>query len=364
MLVDKILSGIKKIEFKDEEKDRKYISFDLLKVLCSFGIIMINVSAIFGEGSRGWNLVQFLVRPSLGLLMVLIGYYSFKENTNNLIEFYKNKLVKVVLPLIVYIFVYFVIYLKPMNGLNIFEYIQNDSIGFTWFIFSVIEIIILMPLLLKGLKALNKTQIQLLLVIFFIVYTFISFITANNRSIGYDFSIIGNSSLLYFMLGYYLYNYKIKFSKKSFLLLLASIIVFIVDYKVKYLPVNYRLSLFIVLTIIFVMSLFEYINNKINYSDRAYKLISYLSNRVLGIYLIHSLIYRIITDYGLLVLGQRSAIKVTIMFILESIVIFIISIPIVIFIDRVVIKVIHGVYYKIKGKCGIIKSSEKRRIKA
>jgi len=175
------------------DKDKNYYpGADVIRILSGFGVVLIHVIDPFlvyppylGMKGFSWeilNIVNYAFRFSVPLFVMLSGYLLLRpEKYTNLQAFYKRRFLKVGVPFLLWLVVYFVLlYLKglPVNPLKIAEFILTVNLDYLYFIVVILELYFLTPVFLVFLKNTHQKSHSVLAIsiIFYTIFlTLISF---------------------------------------------------------------------------------------------------------------------------------------------------------------------------------------------
>lgn len=266
---------------------------------------MLHVSGHLNTNGDFWRLVQGIVRPALWCFLMLSGYFILSRPIDKMGEFYFKHILHLLIPLVFYTFCY-QIYYSGVKGILFKPIMAGDSIGHLWFVYSLIVLYILAPFLQKMLFNINNIQLTGLLIVIFFCGRIINIMTALGWGIGIPTNIIGDCSLFFFIFGYWIYRININISYKIYIPLgIINIIYCAYTFSNPVLADGgVALSLSMVVGVLFYYLLFR----EINITDDGIlpHIITYISSRTYGIYLIHILIFNIFTNNAFMVLEPYS----------------------------------------------------------
>ena len=211
---------------------------DTLRALAIIGVIIIHISSpllkmIYGKNMEFWwigNILDSAVRFSVPLFLMLSGA-TLLGNKYNLTEFYKKRILRVVLPFLFWIIVY-LIYRWLMLGSNdqpksihkIFQwtfdlFLKEGVSKHFWYIYMILFLYLFFPFLGKGLQKLDKSLILYLLLGWVLITYLCKNIPLNlyNWSGEYESKFLGYFQFSgYLVLGYYLSAFSITSTKIRF----------------------------------------------------------------------------------------------------------------------------------------------------
>lgn len=280
-------------------KQRNY-SFDIMRVLACIMIICMH-APMPTENVNGIILssISYFTASGLCLFFVISGALLLPIKTD-IKTFLKKRLGKVIMPTLVFTFLYIV--LNCINGeqQNILKTIcsipfsaQGD--GVLWFMYTLIGLYLVAPIISKWLDAASKREVELYLLLWVITlcYPILKLfvgINEGNTGVLYYFSgYIG-----YFVLGYYLRKYPNAVTLKKLIIpdiiaIVTPIALKILSIEVDFYSMFWYLSIFVALLCTTIYVLINKVKIKSEKIICAFQLISNLS---FGIYLIHIAVMR------------------------------------------------------------------------
>lgn len=330
---------------KKRERD---INMDLLRIFSCFCIIGLHVSGQI-ENPLLWRSIQAFVRPALWVFMALSGYYILSRPINKWREFWFKHITGLVIPFIIYVYLYHVYYDKTFLHYDIIGLLKGDPIGHLWYVYTLIVLYIISPFLQKMLNALNQKQIVCLLFIMLFTSRSIDIYTALGKEFGFPVALITDCSLFFLILGYYLHEYPIKNKKIIFILGILNIFLCIYALSNSIL-VNHICELSVVMTIgvIFYFTVFKCINGW-NISSKLKKVIGFISGRTYGIYLIHILILQIINEKQIWLLEGKVGRQIW-YFLIRCLAIFVVGGVCATILDLTICKALKNILFKVYDK--------------
>ncbi|MEA4833436.1 MAG: acyltransferase family protein [Oscillospiraceae bacterium] len=345
------------------KENKRFVNLDLLRIVSIYTMIIVHTAAMkwYSEpvDSYNWmimNIYDSLVRFCVPVFIMLSGWNMLDpKRTSSIGELYGKRILRLVTAYIFWAAAY-VFYdkidliaagQKPFE--SIYDFINAIIVGHfhLWFVFMLVGLYIAIPVL-KPIAENPKTARYFLAVSFFaaifmpafryvpIIGTFTAQINEKLRLdvfLGYSF---------YFVLGYYLKNLKI--SKLIKLIIYsggaASVIATVYLTYLSSVLKNIKCELFyeylLPTTMLAALSVFIFFRDtvgKIKFSQKATKIISYISGCSFGMYLIHDFINMNLVKMGLTVVSVNPVFMVP----LFAFIVFIIS-----FIAVSIIKLIPG----------------------
>lgn len=290
---------------------------DLLRFLAIISVILIHVVADFRQlyllDNKNYyflfTVFDSLARTGVPLFFMFTGMFllnSKKEEKYS--DFVKKTVKKLVIPLIVVSFVYYVYdcWALASTSFSLFDFItglySNNIKYHLWYMYSIILIYLLIPFLRVGVQHLKKTELRNLIILIFVLGFCTSTLTQfcdyfeipNFDGISYPTIL---TQINYLLLGYYLYKYKVaeKFRKPLYVLGIVSFICIpVLDYLlmtgVRWEPFSppERIFPFFMTIALFVFVKENY--DKWHVSERLEKFFALVASLSLYIYLLHVLV--------------------------------------------------------------------------
>ena len=279
-------------------REKEY-SFDILRVIAMTMVIIIHVSNIYSRSYGDISMISFYIslifnticRISVPIFLMISGALLLDRKFN------KDKYIKRIKRIIILIIVWDIIYLIweylffNITYKNLFKLLYEPYRAHLWFLYIIVGIYIIQPLLrLLMNKIGHNTKIVLL-----IIWIILSTLSLFNIKIAHLSTIFCHSG--FFILGKYLYDYAMNknIKKHKVIILVVMIILFGISatsnlifsllhdnyFKLFY---TYRSPFIIISSMLF----FLLICNIYTYR-RPYKLVLKFSEMSLGFYLIHGI---------------------------------------------------------------------------
>jgi len=301
---------------------------DTLRALAMLGVIFIHISSplvnmTYGKNMPFWwigNVVDSAVRFAVPLFLMLSGA-TLLGKEYKLSEFYKKRFLRVLVPFLFWIMVYWVyrwIILSSKTQPHDFNSILKWATGLFlkegvskhfWYIYMIVFIYLFVPFMGKGLRKLDLNVISNLLLLWVVLTFVFKSVPLNMYSWGGDY---GSKLLGYFqfsgylVLGYYLvklpvYSTKIRIAA-AFVFLISLGVSAVSTYFFSQKAHKLDLSMYGYLTIntiIQSIAIFMWIKDsgfKNKYVIRFFETVSSYSY---GIYLVHIMIIGILFDHGI-----------------------------------------------------------------
>lgn len=318
------------------KKNNKIVYLEFLRVFASILVITIHVSATRITKTEGlnWHIINFfdgLARFAVPIFFMITGvlFLDLKKEISIKKIYIKN------IKKLVVIFIFWSTLYAIVGGIesdsSIKQIIKNIIVGHyhLWFIYALIGIYMMVPLLRKIVE--DKKTSEYFLILWFLVgiviYTigrFPQFKSAYSifQSKFHIYMVLGYSG--YVILGYYIHNYKFttKMRKIIYCLGIFGTVVTIVGnalLKNNQILFSYFSPNVVLMAMAFFM-LIKY-NKKLVENEKINTIILKISNLTLGIYLVHVLILEHLKYFGINVLTLSPIIMIPLMIII----IFVIS---------------------------------------
>jgi len=300
-----------KIENPESKKDSRIIYLDLLRIICTFSVVILHTSgyawSILPYTNPAWSYVNFydgFSRFSVPIFIMISGVFMLSDKKNLDIKnlFYK-KILRLVKLFLVYSSLYaIVINIIYSDTFNSFSFIKQILVGHyhLWYLYAIIGLYIITPLL-KGITKNNYLTKYFLVTafIFEILFgTISSIVKTVNLTVFFSKSYLYfvKGFTIYYVLGYFVFNSRI--NKKNIYILYILGIVFTAFtiagtkwYSIYTMENNDIFYSFLSVNVFFqslsIFVFFKEIISKIKFTSFWENLIKALSKYSLGIYLIH-----------------------------------------------------------------------------
>lgn len=327
-------------------KDRKS-NFELMRIISMLMIIMwhlVRQGGILDHTSTTLNVILTYVTTLLVVhvnsFVLLTGYFQCKQEYKfskflklvGLIWFYK----------VIFLIVTLTFHLKDLTTLEILKNLSPINYGDYWYLQVYVLLYLISPILNRIINNINRKQFQKYLLVLFFMISILPTLTmqeAFNNAYGYSLS---NFILLYFI-GSYLRLYpvnikKISINLKQTLLIFGFCTLGFISLAFHYFSLyiqnfnsvtNYISQILgnmycydsplVILQTVFYFLIFKNMNIKNN------RIINIISKTTLGVYLIHTnhLILSYVYKYFGFTSYMKSSTKILILFIVHSVVLFI-----------------------------------------
>lgn len=277
----------------------RIVYLDYLRIFACL-LVILQHSPIPGNGAPSFIMtgISFFTAPCIGLFFMVSGALLLNEDLS-MVDFYRRRLPKVVVPTLVWTFIYITINL--LDGTSRFDELPVilSSIPFSaqghpilWFMYTLVGLYLITPVLSKWLKTATKKEVSTILLLWLLTTLFPVFcgiFSINQGTTGLYYYLSGYAG--YYLLGYFINYYSVR-SSFSFSFICIVIPIIICGMAIYWIPsidfysVFWHLSFFVVAMCVGWFLLFMKINFK--YS----KLSASLSALTFGVYLCHILVMR------------------------------------------------------------------------
>lgn len=211
-------------------------SMDLLRIISAICIVLIHVTPAYKAFGDIYPLfIQPAVRPGLPIFFMISGYFALNSKCESTLTFYRNRLVSIIIPFIVFSFIHYtffhqwdsdayseewlvnyiksVFYGAPIN----FELIYFKSAIF-WYVYLVIGLYLISPALKNCLSFANSTnscRLTFVIVSSYMLYLSLEALLAKN---GFSSNILSMPTnikwIFYFVVGGLIYRIPKQFNNR------------------------------------------------------------------------------------------------------------------------------------------------------
>lgn len=290
---------------------KRNIAYDILRFASMVLVVMIHANVSFlgqNQGSASWfavMLITALCTLSVPLFFMLSGALLLQKE-ENLKDLYCKRIPKQAIPFalwsVIYVIARVVMGKIPLSFTAFFSLLWEPAYYQFWFIYTLLGIYLILPLLQILVRNLTKKMLEyalLLWAVFAVLIPTVSYIVPEFRISGHVDLILSEGYVGYFLLGHYLQKYGKEISvKKSLLMVLTGAVLVLLSAGAEwclskdgayggYFYQSY-LTPFVVLGASGVFLLLQ--NAAWNVGEKTEKVITLLSQNALGIYYVHMLI--------------------------------------------------------------------------
>lgn len=277
---------------------QRYLNLDFLRIVACFMVVMMHAQPYSNESSSLLLVVtSYATAPCIGLFFMLSGTLRLTHTIKDYKSYFIGILRKIVLPVFfwntLYGVFYTFIYHQSWTSFHTYSFIFRLNNPALWFIFPLLGLYLLVPILQSWLQNSTKKQQHFYIIVWLITLILPWF----NRFLPIEY---GSGSMFnyfsgyvgYFLLGYHLRHHASKFSRYSIYLFifawLVPIVVKEMNFELNFYQYFWYLSVFVVAQCVFWMqfSTLSFISKFLNKYQRAVVNISQLT---FGVYLIHGI---------------------------------------------------------------------------
>ncbi|NLL02511.1 MAG: acyltransferase family protein [Mollicutes bacterium] len=212
-----IISYFNKKHFKNEKtNNNREIFADLLRTIAIFFVIVIHttcthLTASYGTSSFKWVLlVNAIASIAVPIFFMLSGCFLIKKD--NIVNSKNTKrIIKRVYQLLIWTLIY-LLFEKYYLGWDIdvgFQFIQSlfrHQVPHLWFMYPLIALYLLSPIVSKLYYALDKKHIKYLLLFTFFIPLLMKWTIDYHNFVSIPLFALGFSEFSYFILGKYIYD--------------------------------------------------------------------------------------------------------------------------------------------------------------
>ena len=228
---------------------KRIVYLDYLRFIASLAVIGIHVA---GKGTyilgnqissnvKIFSLaaaIDSCLRFAVPIFFMLSGALVFSKAEMNISMFYKQRAKRILIPLVFWGLFYSFTFNRDWSIIEHFKQVfLGNAFYHLWFLYAVIGLYLVAPVFYQFLKYSSKKDIEIILIICLILNSILPIISAKYwEDLGGTFSFnYLSGSIFYFILGYYLVNYDIKWFNNPLLAiggyLLSSLIISICTVK-------------------------------------------------------------------------------------------------------------------------------------
>ncbi len=159
------------MDAKPDNAAKRDVRWDLLRSLAMFAVVVVHAAARIGEGggldlSEGVSTFFLVCDP---VFFALSGYFAIRPLAGSLGHYYKNKLIGVIVPVVLYSVVAYLV-ASGLQGLSFagwLEYLDYLLTGAWWFVPALVPMLAMAPFLYKMFEALDDAAFKRLAKVIF-----------------------------------------------------------------------------------------------------------------------------------------------------------------------------------------------------
>lgn len=271
---------------------KRILHYDIMRVLACIMVIATH-APIPHEGWCGPLLssLSYFCAPCIGLFFMISGALLLNKQYQERFDtkvFLKKKFVRILCPTV---FWFITGYILSYCG------IRNSEIAVLWFMFTMIGLYLLTPVIYRWVSAADKREIEFYLLIWIIslFYPILNlFVNLDHGPQSWIYYFYGYAG--YFILGFYLAKYKIQRTSKVVLFIAFCVFSLAFPFLSYYLHLDldiYTFFWFLSPSVVLQCVIWWFVANKLCvFFDSIRPVIEFVSKHSFGIYLMHILILR------------------------------------------------------------------------
>lgn len=337
---------------------QRNISYDILRILLCICVIAIHTRPVELQNYKYFNAILppiiYLCNPLFFMISGRFNLCKSFENKKDIIDFYKKRIIQIIIPWLFYSFLLYVwniVKLNSYNGMKNFiiefvkKFISNNISYHLWFMYALLGMLISTPFLSIMLKGMSKGQKKLL----FYIATVWMICTGTIPNFGVEFA--GNNFLLggwiyFYFAGWYLTqtNNGVKEGRYTFLWIAGiayfTTVIITLCYPSYAHNVDWALPY-----IVFVFAIYKFAISNFNVSRiKIRQLIYFLSKRVFSVYMIHVIVIDQIAQWNFI-----ASMNAVVRYLFVIAVVYIVSVILGIILDKIIDIVINGLLLRQKS---------------
>lgn len=324
-------------------KTERNMGIDVLRIFCCFCIIVLHESGLIINHHMEWLSFQVIVRPALFAFAAISGYFLLNNcDISNAKKFYIKRLSTLIIPLFIYCVLIKLVGNKMdgfrfIYGINkdfFFSIVTGNYSAHLWFVYSMISLYIVTPYLKIIVDKLSDKQLFRFLLLIFFFISINPVLKYYGYNIGLSIMFAGEMTF-YYILGYYLS--KINFTNKYIIIItiiqIISIlsIMFYLNDKLFIQTTLWTSSINMIIGVVFYFAIFGLIKKV---PSAIAKIITFISARTYGIYIVHFFILQRLLSSGIL---KYSNSNIMYMVLFKCFIIFVIALAVTIVVDLIII---------------------------
>ena len=297
---------------------KRIVYFDYLRFIACLAVIGIHVA---GKGTYilGNNIdsnpvifslaatIDSCLRFAVPIFFMLSGALAFSKSEMNIKEFYQQRAKRILIPLVFWGLFYSFVFNRDWLIIEHFKQVLlGNAFYHLWFLYAMIGLYLVTPVFYQFLKHSQKKDIEIILIVSFLLNSVLPIISSSYWvDLGGSFSFnYLTGSIFYFLLGYYLLNYDLKYVNRPAVAvigyILSSIIISVCTVKSsieQQMHVTFYINTLWLLVIIQSTSLFVLFKSIAGHQEGLMSKLSQwassLGQYFMGIYLVHALILEV-----------------------------------------------------------------------
>ncbi len=292
--------------------NKRNLNIDLIKILACFFVVALHTQRNYQLELIHNPILYYISRCAVPLFLMVNGYLLLKKEKIDykyVLHKTKNILLVIVFWTLAYVILDSIRKKGITNVLSIFlgTFTQDGALAHLWFFWALIIIYIILPILYKFKIFDNKNKFRNVIILILSISVIIDIIF-NYMYVKYNTNILENIPqcfriwiwFLYFFMGGYYSRYiqnNITIKKNIIITTILTIISFVYQYQL-FVKISFTINSEYIygnlIIILWVISIFNLLNSIKIEGYRFKRIIEYLSNYIMGIYILHPMIINIL----------------------------------------------------------------------
>ena len=292
--------------------NKRNLNIDLIKILACFFVVALHTQRNYQLELIHNPILYYISICAVPLFLMVNGYLLLKKEKIDykyVLHKTKNILLVIVFWTLAYVILDSIRKKGITNVLSIFlgTFTQDGALAHLWFFWALIIIYIILPILYKFKIFDNKNKFRNVIILILSISVIIDIIF-NYMYVKYNTNILENIPqcfriwiwFLYFFMGGYYSRYiqnNITIKKNIIITTILTIISFVYQYQL-FVKISFTINSEYIygnlIIILWVISIFNLLNSIKIEGYRFKRIIEYLSNYIMGIYILHPMIINIL----------------------------------------------------------------------
>ena len=297
---------------------KRIVYFDYLRFIACLAVIGIHVAGkgtyLLGNEINSNPIIFSLaatidscLRFAVPIFFMLSGALAFSKSEMDIKVFYQQRAKRILIPLIFWGLFYSFVFNRNWPIVEHFKQVLvGNAFYHLWFLYAMIGLYLVTPVFYQFLKHSQKKEIEIILIVSFLLNSLLPIISSRYWvDLGGSFSFnYLTGSIFYFVLGYYLLNYDLKYFNRPIIAttgyILSSIIISVCTVEAsirQQMHVTFYINTLWLLVIIQSTSLFVLLKSiaghQVSISSKLSQWVSSIGQYFMGIYLVHALILEV-----------------------------------------------------------------------
>ena len=292
--------------------NKRNLNIDLIKILACFFVVALHTQRNYQLELIHNPILYYISRCAVPLFLMVNGYLLLKKEEIDY-KYVLHKTKKILFVIVFWTLAYVILDSIRKKGitnvLSIFlgTFTQDGALAHLWFFWALIIIYIILPILYKFKIFDNKNKFRNVIILILSISVIIDIIF-NYMYVKYNTNILENIPqcfriwiwFLYFFMGGYYSRYiqnNITIKKNIIITAILTIISFVYQYQLfvkTSFTINSEYIYGNLIIILWIISIFYLLNSIKIEGYRFKRIIEYLSNYIMGIYILHPMIINIL----------------------------------------------------------------------